>query len=591
MTYPELNALFELAAKYAVYIDENWQILKIPMLAKTEFCSYWYLNKSYKAIPNSEYVRIYTSENNYEDISDPDLAKAIILKQFRSAMHELREKLKTVSNSRTSLNFNNLTSKITSIDELPNSEIWKDVIYSHADLSSEYKDLLWDFLTNSSNFWDIKGIKREDFATPALCKAINKRVDRFSICDELACYCPDKAYHLITQYLENLMARKQTKLPLLTDMNNSSLSKLYKSSLAKPFTILTGASGTGKTKLAKKLAAYLSAGDNSCLVAVGADWTDNRSVVGFVNHLRTLKEEEVYFPVYQSTPVLDLILRAVSKPEIPHFLILDEMNLSHVERYFSDFLSAMEQKDGSLLLQSESMDLPRFEGDEEKVPPSVPYPDNLFVIGTVNVDETTYMFSPKVLDRANVIEFSVNKDELCEFVRDPQPYPVTESKGEETAKAFLNLSLRARKGELEKLDAEKVIEPLSDYVKELFEIMQAGRFEFAFRSTYELIRYLQVSRELSDDKEAWDDGGWLEDLDVQILQKLLPRLHGSAGRIGTLLVKLAQYCFDPSQTHETSGFDAVTSLNSEEARFKKSFAKLKSMIETLREEHFVSFIC
>lgn len=366
---------------------------------------------------------------------------------------------------------------------------------------------------------------------------------------------------------------------------------LLASSLAKPFTILTGASGTGKTKLAEKLAAYLSTGDNSCLVAVGADWTDNRSVVGFVNHLRTLPGEGLDLPVYQSTPVLDLILRAVRAPDIPYFLILDEMNLSHVERYFSDFLSAMEQKDGKLLLHSESASLPRFEGDEEKVPPSVPYPENLFVIGTVNVDETTYMFSPKVLDRANVIEFSVDKNELTEFIRDPQPYPDTQPAGIQTAKAFLNLAVRARKGELEKLDFKKIVIPLGAHVEKLFDIMQAGRFEFAFRSTYELIRFLQISRQLSDDKEAWDDGGWLEDFDVQILQKLLPRLHGSAGRIGSLLVKLAQYCYDRTIPEDSPGFDGISSLDPEKAYFKKSFGKLKSMIETLQEEHFVSFIC
>lgn len=397
-----------------------------------------------------------------------------------------------------------------------------------------------------------------------------------------------RAFDLFKEYL---MSKPFMPAFLLIKVWNSLFKALVISALSKPFTILTGASGTGKTKLAEKIAAYLAAGDNSCLVAVGADWTDNRSVVGFVNHLRPLEIEDRTMPVYQSTPVLDLILRANNAVDIPHFLILDEMNLSHVERYFSDFLSAMEQSEGRLKLHSEKEALPRYQGDEEKVPSEIPYPENLFVIGTVNVDETTYMFSPKVLDRANVIEFTVDKGELQEFLKDPKPYPETEPAGGNAPQAFLNLALRARKSELDALDFDKVITPLEERVIKIFEIMQAGRFEFAFRSSNELIRYLQVSRELSPDKNGWDDGGWKKDLDTQILQKLLPRLHGSAGRIGGLLARLAQYCFDEAAPKEAPDFDFVLSLKPEDALFENSLKKLQAMIRTLQEEHFVSFIC
>ena len=223
---------------------------------------------------------------------------------------------------------------------------------------------------------------------------------------------------------------------------------LNASLLAKPFTILTGNSGTGKTRSAEDLAAMFRDADdtelakNLALVAVGADWTDNRNVVGYVNHLREAKMAGAVDsrPVYQSTPVLDLLLEA-SRPEreaVPHFLILDEMNLSHVERYFADFLSAMEARSGAIRFHDEGdFRLPRFEGDPVGVPRSLPYPQNLFVIGTVNVDETTYMFSPKVLDRAHVIEFEVDPEDVKAFLDDPKPLQPVPRAATGQAEAFL----------------------------------------------------------------------------------------------------------------------------------------------------------
>lgn len=135
------------------------------------------------------------------------------------------------------------------------------------------------------------------------------------------------------------------------------------------------------------------------IVPVGADWTDNTKMFGFYNPL----EEK-----YVSTPALDFILQAIKNPEIPYFLILDEMNLSHVERYFSDFLSAMES-DEEIPLYRLSKDKEIDEEQSEEIPEKIKLPKNLFVTGTVNIDETTYMFSPKVLDRSNVVEYKPEK--------------------------------------------------------------------------------------------------------------------------------------------------------------------------------------
>ena len=372
------------------------------------------------------------------------------------------------------------------------------------------------------------------------------------------------------------------------EMDDQTLN-LKKCLYSKPFSILTGASGTGKTKLATSLAKHLSNADgsNSQIVAVGADWTDNRSVLGFVNHLNADDEG----PRYQSTPILDLLLRATKDPEVPYFLILDEMNLSHVERYFADFLSAMEQKNGTLKLHSESYELRRAGRDDADVPAELEYPENLFVIGTVNIDETTYMFSPKVLDRANVIEFTVSAGEIGAFLKEPHDYPEIERAEPGVAEGFLQLAMQARTMGCDKLP-EQPAGNISKHLLDLFKILKAERFEFAYRTAKEINIYLQVCRHLAEDKAAWDTGDWRNDLDDQILQKLLPKLHGSAGRIGKLLATLTHYCDSGEyKTDISTQLSAAAELESgEKTAFPKSLAKLQSMIGTLRDEQFVSFI-
>jgi 5-methylcytosine-specific restriction protein B len=359
--------------------------------------------------------------------------------------------------------------------------------------------------------------------------------------------------------------------------------------LTKPFAILTGASGTGKTRLAESLAKHYTGGDESrySVVAVGADWTDSRHVLGFVNHLRPVITAEGELPLYQSTPVLDLLLRADAAPKVPHFLVLDEMNLSHVERYFADFLSAMERPEGALELHCGGSDedarLPRFTGDETGVPRRLAFPRNLFVIGTVNVDETTYMFSPKVLDRANVIEFRMSPQDLANFLSGDGSYPDVGKASASELQSFLAL---ARERELETLP---VMDGIQTHLSAIFSHMEKARFEFGYRAASEVIRYLKICRHLAEDKAAWDDIGWVADLDTQILQKLLPRLHGGMGRMGPLLTGLGHLCHG-TQAPQNARLDSLASIEGE-GLFPRSLRKIRSMANVLRDEQFVSFIC
>lgn len=165
---------------------------------------------------------------------------------------------------------------------------------------------------------------------------------------------------------------------------NDLLARFAISLLTKPFVILSGLSGSGKTRLALSFVKWIceEAGQYK-VVPVGADWTNREPLLGYPDALN----KEGY--VCPENNVLELIGRAVAHPEKPYFLILDEMNLSHVERYFADFLSAMESGEPILLHEGGwkcSDSLPHIGGQ-------VLLPPNFFIIGTINVDETTYMFS------------------------------------------------------------------------------------------------------------------------------------------------------------------------------------------------------
>jgi len=374
--------------------------------------------------------------------------------------------------------------------------------------------------------------------------------------------------------------------------------------LAKPFLILTGPSGTGKTRGAIQLADSLCEPECRAVVAVGADWTDNRHVLGFLNPLQTVDAAPTGTPVYEATEILKLLLHANENPDQPHVLILDEMNLSHVERYFADFLSAMEleDKEGALKLHSAGMAKTR-EGVE--VAGSIDFPENLFVIGTVNIDETTYMFSPKVLDRANVIEIHADETALKNVLNGVPGEAATEAR--DFGISFIDAARIIRNEEEDDdlpLLPESVRNAAADRLLELFRLMKRGRGEFGFRTGREVLAYLRTAHFLTPEAEraAWatKEGGWLVALDTQILQKILPKLHGSRTRLAPLLGALATYCATGQEAYALEHFPEGgnspkrglnDARNIPNPTFKASYQKLERMIEVLVEEQFVSFIC
>jgi hypothetical protein len=272
------------------------------------------------------------------------------------------------------------------------------------------------------------------------------------------------------------------------------------------------------------------------LVPVGADWTSNEHILGYQDALQA--------EVYRKPPsgVLDLIIAASKNPNSPYFLILDEMNLSHVERYFADFLSALESGN-EVSLHAVDKPLSAYPGDPFPVPTQITVPPNLFIIGTVNIDETTYMFSPKVLDRANVIEFRMSHGEMLEFLSKPAAVRIRElaGKGSGYAREFVAAATtdRATVADLseEVWIKHSIKENYNDALAALFVRLSEIGAEFGFRTAHEISRYFYYHRLLVGD--SWDAH---VALDAQVLQKLLPKLHGSERKLGPVLEQLEKFC-------------------------------------------------
>ena len=243
------------------------------------------------------------------------------------------------------------------------------------------------------------------------------------------------------------------------------------------FAVLTGLSGTGKTKLARLYGRALTGGEarnHVRVFSVEPGWHDPSHLLGFVNPLSKNQ--------YQSTPFLEFLMAAKENPSTPYVAVLDEMNLSHPEQYLAPLLSAMESDGGDVHLHM-------LERSEAGIPQSIHYPANLVLIGTVNMDETTMGLSDKVLDRAFTLEFwDVEVDR----------WP-----------GWKNAELGARKDDVKSV------------LNSLMKVLRPARLHFGWRVIEEIVRFM----------ERWNRDKvkmlkFAEALDIVIYAKVLPKLRG-----------------------------------------------------------------
>src|SRR5690606_37259437 len=344
---------------------------------------------------------------------------------------------------------------------------------------------------------------------------------------------------------------------------------------AKPFAILTGLSGSGKTQIALQFGNWLGR-ERVRLVAVRPDWTGSDALFGYEDAL--MPPDEGGRPPWHVPAALEFMLQAARDPEWPYLLILDEMNLAHVERYFADVLSGMESGQPCLPnLAREDDGAWRLVPDG---PPEVSVPPNLFIVGTVNVDETTYMFSPKVLDRANTLEFRVATDDLAGDSRKPVPCPPGPA---ELVRGFLAIATDPD-WHVDNPHPQK--DDISSRLRDLHRVLSRFGFEFGHRVFTESLRFAAMMA-------AAGEPGVEAALDAIVMQKILPRLHGGRRRLEPVLEAVGYFAFyleaPPADAMDAS-FDPLNPPDGEDGpRLPRSFAKVQRMTGSLRANQFASF--
>ena len=292
--------------------------------------------------------------------------------------------------------------------------------------------------------------------------------------------------------------------------------------------------------------------DNYTVVPVRPDWVDNRGLLGYLNPITGR---------YSVTPFLSLLLeardeevRAAEDGRDPHpfFVVLDEMNLARVEHYFSDFLSALESGERIPLHESEEVEEGETESESDPVVPrQLRIPKNVFFTGTVNVDETTYMFSPKVLDRAFTIEF--DQVDLKGYTDGEAP---SQSGGLDLgADEVLALGSFEKPGRNDwvkfcELDGGRY----GKILRRLHGVLEEEHRHFGYRVANEIARFVN----LAHGQSAGDEATVRAAFDLALRQKVLPKFHGTQQELEPLLRRLFHFAVDGE---DGSHGEADVSLN------------------------------
>lgn len=368
---------------------------------------------------------------------------------------------------------------------------------------------------------------------------------------------------------------------------------------SKPFLLLAGISGTGKSRIVRELArACWEEGSeeykaqkpkNFEMVQVKPNWHDSSELIGYVSRVSGS-------PVFVAGDFLKFVAKAWENPDVPYFLCLDEMNLAPVEQYFAEYLSVVEsrkcQEDGTITTdpilkncnEQWYFDLTAQLTTDEEIrgqfnQKGIAIPQNLIVVGTVNMDETTFSFSRKVLDRAMTIE--MNEVDL---------YGGLDDRNEKIGKLEAgNLIGTAVEG-VDIYNANReVCDKALKYLEAVNDKLEATPFKVAYRTRNEFLLYVVNNLPYNKDK----DGNELEQnfviaraLDEITSMKVLSRIEGDETKIGNLLDQLSATIGEQLKVVSENEYSAKK--DDGEKVYSVSLAKLEEMKKRF-ESGYTSF--
>lgn len=308
------------------------------------------------------------------------------------------------------------------------------------------------------------------------------------------------------------------------------------------------------------------------LVSVRPDWSDSSDLFGHVNL------NDKFIP----GAIIDFVKQAELDSRNPYFLCLDEMNLARVEYYLSDILSIIETReyvDGKVT--TDPLITENYYGADITAKGKygvVRIPENLYIIGTVNMDETTFPFSRKVLDRANTIEFST-VELLANF---------DSTQGEVKAIFADNTFMKADYVFFNQCASDKdFVEDVCIELQDINKILEKANAHVGYRVRDEIVFYML------NNKNAGNLLTRNQAFDHEIMQKILPRIQGSSASVKIMLCELFKYCAGDYESYQTESDDVsakmMAAANKETCKYKESAKKIAFMVRRFEEDGFTAY--
>jgi hypothetical protein len=348
----------------------------------------------------------------------------------------------------------------------------------------------------------------------------------------------------------------------------------------KPFVILAGITGTGKSKLPTLVAR--NTGGKAQLTPVRPDWTDSSDLLGYCD----------LQGVFRPGSLIRLAHEAIDNPDRHYVCILDEMNLARVEQYFAEVLSRIEDRSPgenggfktSELLSQMLLPVDQMWGE-------IYIPANLAVVGTVNMDESSHGFSRKVLDRAFTIELSdVDLTTWQNNVNVSAPEHQSWNAATWYPRAISLPSLAHSQSE------EKEIGGIIQVLVEVNGFLSQAQLQIGYRTRDEIALFVLHASSMKS-AFATSGGTKVDPLDLALHMKVLPRISGGSGAIRMLLLQMLGWARSGQPlVSEDEAKNILDDWHKEsrpnafgEARFPRTTARLCLMWERFISEGFTSF--